>query len=55
MALLNLAPDVQEAVLFLPRVERGREPIQMRDLLPLALLTCWTKQRSKWNQETKQS
>src|SRR5215211_7835889 len=27
MNLLLLAPDVQEAVLFLPRVERGRDPV----------------------------
>src|SRR4029078_2476996 len=41
MSLLNLAPDIQEAVLYLPRVERGREPIRMRDLLPVAVLASW--------------
>jgi hypothetical protein len=33
MSLLNLAPDVQEAVLFLPRVVKGREPVKMGQLL----------------------
>src|SRR5262245_21184088 len=32
MSLLNLAPDIQEAILYLPRIERGREPIQMQHL-----------------------
>ena len=32
MALLNLATDIQEAVLHLPLVERGREPVAERDL-----------------------
>jgi hypothetical protein len=27
MNLLYLAPDIQEAVLFLPRTERGRAPV----------------------------
>jgi hypothetical protein len=36
MSLLNLAPDIQEAVLFLPRVVRGREPVKMWQLLPIA-------------------
>ena len=27
MALLQLAPDVQEEILFLPRVMQGRDPI----------------------------
>src|SRR3990172_773411 len=29
MNLLELAPDVQEAILFLPRVQRGRDPIHL--------------------------
>src|ERR1700736_3321616 len=34
--LLYLAPDLQEAVLFLPRTERGRDPIPLWRLLPIA-------------------
>ena len=48
MALLNLAPDIQEAVLFLPRVERGRDPIIVADLMPIATELDWRKQRRMW-------
>jgi hypothetical protein len=41
MALLGLAPDIQEAILFLPRTVRGRDPIQMYDLLPLTTILDW--------------
>lgn len=33
MALNNLAPDIQQEILHLPRVESGRDPITERDLL----------------------
>jgi len=45
MALLLLAPDVQEQVLFLPRIERGRDPIVLHDLLPIAATADWRRQR----------
>ena len=32
MSLLNLTPDIQEALLFLPRVERGKDPVTEREL-----------------------
>ncbi len=41
MALLLLAPDIQEQVLFLPRTERGRDPVLLRDLLPVAAAADW--------------
>ncbi len=50
MSLLNLAPDVQTAILFLPRVERGRDPLVLRDLMPIAMELEWTKQRKAWRQ-----
>lgn len=31
MNLLNLAPDIQEALLFLPRVAAGPDPVQERE------------------------
>jgi hypothetical protein len=34
--LITLAPDIQEALLFLPRTVRGRDPIHLRQLQPLA-------------------
>jgi hypothetical protein len=46
MSLLSLSPDLQEQVLFLPRTERGRDPIQMRHLLPIAQVADWKIQRA---------
>ncbi len=43
-----LAPDIQETILFLPRVERGRDPITERQLRPIAAEPDWQKQRSIW-------
>ena len=48
MALLHLAPDIQEALLFLPRIERGRAPIILADLLPIAMEWEWRRQRRLW-------
>ena len=36
MNLLNLAPDIQEAILFLPRVLEGRDRIHLRQLQSIA-------------------
>ena len=48
MALLGLAPDLQEAILFLPRTVRGRDPLQMDDVLPLTTMFDWKTQRCLW-------
>lgn len=48
MNLLNLAPDIQEQILFLPRTECGRDPITERHLRPIASLLDWRKQRRLW-------
>ena len=48
MNLLQLAPDLQEALLFLPRTERGRDPHILTDLQPIAALLDWRKQRLLW-------
>ncbi len=50
MNLLHLAPDIQEAILFLPRVEEGRDPVTERDLRPVAALVDWRKQRAAWRE-----
>lgn len=50
MNLLHLAPDIQESLLFLPRVERGRDPIQERQLRPIAAIADWRKQRRMWRE-----
>ncbi len=48
MALLNLAPDIQEQLLFLPRTVRGRDPITERDLRPFTRVLDWNRQREMW-------
>lgn len=48
MNLLYLAPDIQEAVLFLPLTEHGRDPISEKDLRPVAAIGNWKKQRKAW-------
>ncbi len=48
MNLLCLAPDIQEALLLLPPVEKGRDPITERELRPIAAVPDWKKQRRMW-------
>jgi len=50
MNLLNLAPDIQEAILFLSPVENGRDPVTERDLRPIAAIPDWRKQRRMFSQ-----
>lgn len=44
MNLLNLAPEIQEELLFLPRVEAGRGELQLRDLQCFATIAPWVEQ-----------
>ena len=46
--LAFLAPDIQEAVLNLPRVAAGRDPVTLGDLQPVALTLDWAEQRALW-------
>ncbi len=48
MNLLHLAPDIQEEILFLPRVTEGRDPIIERHMRPIATETDWARQRRLW-------
>ena len=48
MNLLQLAPEIQEALLFLPRTERGRDPISERHIRPIATELDWRRQRKMW-------
>jgi hypothetical protein len=50
MNLLHLAPDIQEAILFLPRTERGRDPMILHDLQPIAAELDWQRQRERYNE-----
>ena len=49
MTLLNLAPDIQEQLLFLPRRQRGRDMIIEKDVRPIAQTFDWKKQRRLWS------
>ncbi len=50
LSLLVLAPDIQETLLFLPRTVRGRDPIHLRQLQPLAAVLEWEQQRHLWRE-----
>jgi hypothetical protein len=36
--------------LHLPRTERGRDPIILRDLQPIAVIIDWKRQRRLWKE-----
>ena len=46
--LTLLAPDIQEALLFLPRVESGKPPIHEKMLRPISAEVDWGRQRELW-------
>jgi len=48
MNLLNLAPDIQEDILFLPRTKRGTDPVREIMVRPIAATPDWRKQRNQW-------
>lgn len=50
MNLLNLAPDIQEELLYTPRVEKGRPPVILANLQPIASTPDWRKQRALWRE-----
>ncbi len=49
MNLTLLAPDIQEAVLFLTPVVKGRDPVTEHDLRPITAEFNWIKQRELWS------
>jgi hypothetical protein len=50
VGLVNLAPDVQEQVLFLRHPARGRPLLTLRQLLHVAAALDWDEQRRRWRQ-----
>jgi hypothetical protein len=46
--LLHLAPDIQEELLFWRRPPRGRDPLHLARLQPIAAAFDWKKQRRLW-------
>ena len=50
MNLLNLAPELQEEILFLPRVVKGKDRIHLRGVLPMAGEIDWKRQQESWTE-----
>ena len=48
LSLVHLAPDIQEAILFLPRTQCGRDPVILSDVMPIAMELDWKRQRRAW-------
>jgi hypothetical protein len=48
MNLLNLAPDIQEEILFLPKTVEGSDPIVERHVRPIMAEVNWAEQRRMW-------
>ena len=48
MNLLNLAPNIQEEMLFLPPTVAGYDPIKEWQVRPIAATPDWRKQRRMW-------
>ena len=48
MNLLKLAREIQEAILLLPRVEAGRDPVTERELRAVVREVDWGRQRELW-------
>lgn len=48
MNLNHLAPDIQEELLFLPRVTSGRDLVREKTLRHVVAETDWKTQRSLW-------
>ena len=48
--LTLLAPDIQEEILFLPRVTAGKAMIHEKMLRPIAAESEWGKQRVLWRE-----
>ena len=50
MSLLNLAPEIQEEILFFQTIVDGREPVSERALRKLTAVTPWSAQIKRWRQ-----
>lgn len=52
MDLANLAPDIQEELLFLQSAKAGKDAITERDLRPITRHMDWQSQRRLWRKMT---
>ena len=48
MNLTNLAPDLQQEILFLDRVTEGKDPIAERSIRSVVRHAEWDRQRESW-------
>jgi len=48
MNLTLVAPDIQEAMLFLPAMDGGRAPIGERQVRPICAVPDCREQRARW-------
>jgi hypothetical protein len=48
MNLLNLSPDIQESILFLPMTAKGCDPIREKYLRAITTEPYWHRQRRMW-------
>jgi len=51
MNLLLLVPEIQEAILDLPPVTSGRDPVSERTLRPIVAESDWNKQIKMWRND----
>ncbi len=54
MNLLHLAPDIQEELLFLPPIAKGRDEIHERMIRPVAAAIRFNTQRNLWRKIAKE-
>jgi len=50
MNLLNLAPDIQEEILSMPRTVKGRDAVGEGHVRPITGVLNWQQQRGMWRQ-----
>lgn len=50
LSLSLLAPDIQEALLFLPRETNGKSKIHEKSMRPLTVEPHWDRQRTMWTE-----
>jgi hypothetical protein len=50
MNLVNLAPEIQEQILFLPATLAGRSPLTETAVRKIASQPLWNRQRAQWQE-----
>ena len=48
MGMLSLAPEIQEAILFLPRIDSGPDTVKEIEVRRIARVLDWGVQRGMW-------